>query len=431
MTTPPPKARIFLENKPSFTRLVPELAVAIGLNEALVLMQIDIWIGQSDNFEDGHYWTYQSLRDMQEKAFAYMGLATINRAVLSLEEQGLIIVGNYNKRKGDNTRWFAFNLDGLRELVKRVPAITITNMVIQNETPPPPQVGSESQNGSPTDQNGSTLPEIPTENKDQKKKEVVVAPPDPIFHPVFLEVTNDPTPHTPLPALRIVAPVPLELPVIPGDEQRAELIALYQELFPTQLTPGVAANIKDALEEFGFEIVRDSFREAKESKPESFVHWKYIDPIMKRRKAAPPDKPFDHPLWEIYRSYWKQMTSADPIGPDTPYLLKRFSEAVARMEKAGATEADIRALITAKISEERYDYRFDYAATDIVPIITKRKAPRQSAAPGWKPIIVSPASEESMTPEQRAEAVRLGRLQRQQVQRTEAERRRALEGESV
>lgn len=285
-------------------------------------------------------------------------------------------------------------------------------------------------------------PSLDPSVKDQKKKEVVVAPRDPIFHPVFLEVTNDPAPRPSLPALRLVAPVqpdpapaPIELPLTLVEQQRAELIALYQELFPTQLTPGVAANIGDALGEFGLEVVRDALREAKESKPKGFVHWKYIDPIMKRRKqqvTAGLDKPFESPHWTAFKRRWHELTQVDLPDPATAYLIRRFKEADEALTHLGATEADVRALVDAKISEERYDYRFDYAGQDIIPIITKRKAPRQSsAAPGWKPIIVSPSADETMTAEQRAEAVRQGRLQRQQVQRAEAERLRALEGESV
>lgn len=258
----------------------------------------------------------------------------------------------------------------------------------------------------------------PDQTPDQTQKEVVVAPRDPFFHPVFLEVTVDPTPRPSLPALRIVAPVlpdpapaPIELPLTPLEQQRAELVALYQDLFPTQLTPGVAANINDALDEFGLDVVRDSFREAKESKPESFVHWKYIDPIMKRRKAAPPDKPFASPYWTAFKARWKELTKTDLPDPTTPYLIKRFREAGEALKHIGAEEVDIRALVDAKINEERYDYRFDYAAADIVPFVTKRKAAKPAAK--LVPLFAAQqtAGDDTDTPEAKAAALAAARQQ--------------------
>lgn len=258
----------------------------------------------------------------------------------------------------------------------------------------------------------------PDQTPDQTQKEVVAR--DFFFHPIFLEATNDPTPRT-LPPLRLVTPTPplpipapLDLPFILVEQQRAELVALYQELFPTQLTPGVAANINDALDEFGLEIVRDSLREAKESKPKGFVHWKYIDPIMKRRKqqaAAGPEKPFESPYWAAFKARWKELTKTDLPDPTTPYLIKRFREATEALKHIEAEEVDIRALVDAKINEERYDYRFDYAATDIVPFVTKRKAAKPPAK--LVPLFASQqvADDSADTPEAKAAALAAARQQ--------------------
>lgn len=158
-----PKPRIYLENTPTVERLVPALAVAIGLNESIMLLQIDFWIGQTDNFIDGKYWTYQSVRDMHTKAFPYWSIATINRTVASLQSQGLLHTANYNKRKGDKTRWFALNLEGLKKLGEKVPSISVIHGVFQNETP-------ITQNETPSAQNETTLPEITTENTQKEQK---------------------------------------------------------------------------------------------------------------------------------------------------------------------------------------------------------------------------------------------------------------------
>lgn len=173
----PARIDIFAAAEPTVTRIIPELAVEIGLNESIVLLQIAFWIKTANNCLAGNWWTFQSVRGMQEKAFGYMGLATINRTIKNLEDRRLITTGNFNKRKGDKTRWFALNPEGLSKLnsikivsIDESGAVSDWNTPFQNGTP-------MFQIGTPSDQNGTTLPETPTEitpkttsEKKQKRK---------------------------------------------------------------------------------------------------------------------------------------------------------------------------------------------------------------------------------------------------------------------
>lgn len=141
---------------PTVTRIIPELAKEIGLNESIVLLQISYWIGISKNVRDGVYWTYHSLREMQKDAFPYWSIETIRRTIKSLVDSGYIVIGNYNRRKGDNTQWFALEPDKLSSL-KSVIVVAVSeggvskrDRVSQDETPP--------------QQNETTLPETTTEN---------------------------------------------------------------------------------------------------------------------------------------------------------------------------------------------------------------------------------------------------------------------------
>lgn len=47
------------------------LAKILGLNEALVLQQINYWLEinkkKNNNFHDGRYWTYNTLKEWQEE----------------------------------------------------------------------------------------------------------------------------------------------------------------------------------------------------------------------------------------------------------------------------------------------------------------------------------------------------------------------------
>jgi hypothetical protein len=102
---------------PTVLRILPDLAEEIGLNESIVLLQLDYWIRHSHHVRDGRRWTYQSVRDMQRKAFKWWSLDTINRAIASLVRQQLILVTDkYNQHKHDRTRWFALNPEGFRRL---------------------------------------------------------------------------------------------------------------------------------------------------------------------------------------------------------------------------------------------------------------------------------------------------------------------------
>ena len=87
----------------------PELAEKYGLNESIVIQQIHYWCEINKkagrNLNDGHHWTYNAYEDWQEQ-FPFWSISTIKRIFQSLEKQGIIVVGNYNKMKIDRTKWY-------------------------------------------------------------------------------------------------------------------------------------------------------------------------------------------------------------------------------------------------------------------------------------------------------------------------------------
>lgn len=101
---------------PTVLRVLPDLAEEIGLNESIVLLQLDHWLRHSNNVRDGRRWTYQSLRGMQRKAFKWWSKDTISRAIATLEAQELIVVTDrYNQHQRDQ-RWFTLNVRGFQRL---------------------------------------------------------------------------------------------------------------------------------------------------------------------------------------------------------------------------------------------------------------------------------------------------------------------------
>lgn len=87
-----------------------ELAKEVGIVAAVIYNYLVFWCDQNrqsgTNEYDGYFWTYHSIRDLQE-TFNYLSAGQIRRATLTLAEKGLIEVGNYNKIGIDRTKWYA------------------------------------------------------------------------------------------------------------------------------------------------------------------------------------------------------------------------------------------------------------------------------------------------------------------------------------
>ena len=87
----------------------PELAAVIGLNEAIVLKQVQYWTDKNRkigrNFRKGHYWTYNTYEEWQ-KQFPFWSVRTIKRIFKRLEDKGYLVSDNFNKMKADRTKWY-------------------------------------------------------------------------------------------------------------------------------------------------------------------------------------------------------------------------------------------------------------------------------------------------------------------------------------
>lgn len=94
-------------------QVLPSLAVAIGLNEAMMLQQMHFWLNKTRHSHKGHKVFYKSVLDWQTE-FPFWSESTIKRTLYSLKKQKLIFVWtNLQKRKigdlPDRTNWFAVN----------------------------------------------------------------------------------------------------------------------------------------------------------------------------------------------------------------------------------------------------------------------------------------------------------------------------------
>ncbi len=92
--------------------VLPSLAEAIGLNEAILLQQIHYWLHKSGKIRDGREWIFNKHEEFIEQ-FPFWSERTFKRVVSSLVKKKLIIVGHYNKNKWDRTNWYTIDRDEL------------------------------------------------------------------------------------------------------------------------------------------------------------------------------------------------------------------------------------------------------------------------------------------------------------------------------
>jgi hypothetical protein len=129
--------------------VIPSLAVAVGLEEAIVLQQLHYWLLRSTNERDGRTWVYNTLAEWTEQ-FPFWSTQTIRRVLNSLREKEVVITANYNQMKIDRTLWYTIDYEKLNSICRnqQMDSTDSTDACDQNQQT-----------------NNQRLPEITTENK--------------------------------------------------------------------------------------------------------------------------------------------------------------------------------------------------------------------------------------------------------------------------
>lgn len=87
-------------------------AVQYGVEKAVILQNIRFWLekvkanDKDEHKHDGYYWTYNSARAFAE-IFPYYNKSKVHRLLTQLEEDGVIVSGNFNKAGYDRTKWYS------------------------------------------------------------------------------------------------------------------------------------------------------------------------------------------------------------------------------------------------------------------------------------------------------------------------------------
>lgn len=90
------------------------MAIDHGIPAALLYHDIDFWcqenLDKKQNIRDGCAWMYRSIADFLI-AFPYLSKHIIADGLKTLEDAGLIIVGNYNRIAIDRTKWYTTQVE--------------------------------------------------------------------------------------------------------------------------------------------------------------------------------------------------------------------------------------------------------------------------------------------------------------------------------
>lgn len=94
------------------------LAYAIGLNEAIILQKINLWLNCKPHNSEGRAWIYNSYKSWQEQ-LPFFSESTIKRTMKNLIDMGIILKTNFNQSKFDKTSWYSIDYEKLDKIVEK------------------------------------------------------------------------------------------------------------------------------------------------------------------------------------------------------------------------------------------------------------------------------------------------------------------------
>jgi DNA-binding PadR family transcriptional regulator len=113
-------SKLLIEESP--LQVLPTLATAIGLNEAIVLQQIHYWLKSYQHTRSkahhrkGRWWVYNTYEQWQADNFPFWSTSTIRRAINELEKRGLLIGEQLERHDWQRRKWYTIDYKKLDEL---------------------------------------------------------------------------------------------------------------------------------------------------------------------------------------------------------------------------------------------------------------------------------------------------------------------------
>lgn len=108
-------SRLLIDESP--LQVLPSLAKAVGLEEAIVLQQLHYLLNASTNVRDGRTWVYNTHQEWSQVHFPWASEQTVRRVFKSLRDTGLVRASSeYNDFGLDKTLWYTIDYDELSKL---------------------------------------------------------------------------------------------------------------------------------------------------------------------------------------------------------------------------------------------------------------------------------------------------------------------------
>lgn len=88
-----------------------EIAKKYGILEAVIINHFQFWLKKNKanetNYHEGRYWTYNSISAFS-KLLPYASEKQIRGALQRLQDENILMTGNFNKAPFDRTLWYSF-----------------------------------------------------------------------------------------------------------------------------------------------------------------------------------------------------------------------------------------------------------------------------------------------------------------------------------
>src|SRR6185436_7010760 len=109
------RSRLLIPSEP--LQVIPELAVLIGLNEAIVLQQLHYWLDKYQR-EPKREFIYNTFEEWQTQ-FPFWSKKTIQRIMKSLVAQDLVRIEKFNSKFCDRTNWYTIDYATIERLEEK------------------------------------------------------------------------------------------------------------------------------------------------------------------------------------------------------------------------------------------------------------------------------------------------------------------------
>jgi len=167
-----PATRLLIDESP--LQVLPSLAVALGLNEAIFVQQLHYWLRRAPHWRDGRPWVYNSYPQWRTQ-FPFWDERTIKRIVLGLEGAGIVAATQrYNASPTDRTKWYTLNY-GHPTFAGTIPSASSgppsgQSVPMDSEAGKPMGTGCPHDRGNLSPWSGSSVPMMGTGCPDLKQR---------------------------------------------------------------------------------------------------------------------------------------------------------------------------------------------------------------------------------------------------------------------